>query len=105
MLGFLIQQGATVQCAHGGQAKPTMPSPAVSLSGVPAVTIAAPWTVTGCAGVPSSVPPCTTGQWTVGTTRVTSFGQALVIVGGTGATTPAGIPPLPVVTQTRVTAT
>ena len=36
MPGFLIQQGATVMCVHGGQAMPTVPSPAVSLDGMPA---------------------------------------------------------------------
>jgi hypothetical protein len=105
MPGFLIQQGATVLCVHGGQALPTLPSPAVSLDGMPANTIAAPWTVAGCAGVPPTVPPCVTGQWTVGTTRVTSFGQPLVIMGGTALTTPAGTPLLPIVTQVRVSAT
>jgi hypothetical protein len=106
MPGYLIQQGATVQCVHGGQAQPTMPSQAVSLDGMPAVTVAGPWTVTGCAGVPpSSVPPCASGQWTAGTTRVTSYGQPLVIVGGTAVAMPAGAPLLPVVAQSRVLAT
>jgi hypothetical protein len=103
--GFLIQQGATVMCMHGGQALPTVPSPDVSLDGMPAVTIAAPWAIAGCAGIPSSVPPCVTAQWTAGTTRVTSFGQPLVIVGGTALSTPAGTPLLPIVSQVRVTAT
>ena len=105
MPGLLIQQGATVICVHGGQALSTVASPSVSLEGMPATTIAAPWTVAGCAGIPTSVPPCVTGQWTLGTTRVTSFGQPLVIVGGTAISTPAGTPLLPIVAQTRVTAT
>ncbi len=105
MPGFLIQQGATVMCVHGGQATPTVPSPAVSLEGMPAATIAAPWTVAGCAGVPPQVPPCVTAQWTEGTTRVTSYDQPLVIMGGTATSAPAGTPLLPVLTQVRVTAT
>jgi hypothetical protein len=105
MPGFLIQQGATVQCVHGGQAAPAVPSQDVWLDGMPAVTIAAQWTVAGCAGVPSQVPPCATARWTAGTTRVTSHGQPLVVVGGAGISMPAGTPLLPVVTQVRVTAT
>ena len=105
MPGFLIQEGATVICSHGGQALPTVPSPSVTLTGLPASTISSPWTVAGCPGVPSAVPPCVTAQWAVGTTRVTSFGQPLVIMSGVAATVPGGVPLVPVVTQVRVTAT
>jgi hypothetical protein len=105
MPGFLIQQGATVMCVHGGQAMPTVPSPAVTLDGMPASALGDPWVVAGCAGVPTAVPPCVTAQWLVGTVRVTSYGQPLVILGGTAVSAPAGTPLLPVVTQVRVTAT
>lgn len=105
MPGFLIQQGATVMCAHGGQAMPTVPSQAVALDGMPASAIPYPWTVVGCPGVGPPVPPCVTAQWAVGTTRVTSYGQPLVIMGGTAVCAPAGTPLLPIVTQVRVTAT
>jgi hypothetical protein len=106
MPGFLIQQGATVMCVHGGQAMPTVPSPAITLDGMPASALPDPWTVAGCPGVPAApVPPCVTAQWAVGTTRVTSYGQPLVIMGGTAVCTPAGTPLLPIVTQVRVTAT
>lgn len=105
MPGFLIQQGAVVMCAHGGQAQATVPSPAVSVMGMPVATIAAPWAVAGCVGVPPAVPPCVTAQWTVGTVRVTSYGQPLVIAGGVAATAPGAVPLAPVLTQMRVTAT
>jgi hypothetical protein len=105
MPGFLIEQGATVTCVHGGQAMPTVPSPAVALAGMPASAVPDPWTVAGCPGVPPTVPPCVTAQWVVGTTRVTSFGQPLVIMGGTAVCAPGGTPLLAVVTQVRVTAT
>jgi hypothetical protein len=45
------------------------------------------------------------GQWVLGTTRVTSNGQPLVVQSGTGITTPNGTPMTPVVQQTRVSAT
>ena len=105
MPGFLIQQGATVMCAHGGQAIATAPNPAVTVAGAPTALITDPWQVAGCPGVPSSVPPCVTAQWAIGTVRVTSDGQPLVIDTGEAVCTPAGTPLLPVVTQPRVTAT
>jgi hypothetical protein len=106
MPGFLIQQGASVMCVHGGQALPTVPSPAVTCMGMATATVADPWTVAGCPGVPpASIPPCAVAQWTVGTTRVTSYGQPLVILGGVAVCAPSGTPLIPSVTQVRVTAT
>jgi len=104
MPGPLIQQGATVMCVHGGQASPVMPNPAVTLDGMPTCVLSDPWMVAGCPGVPSSVPPCVTAQWVVGTTRVTSNGQPLLVQSSQAVCTPAGTPLLVVVTQTRVTA-
>lgn len=105
MPGLLLHVGATVLCAHGGQAMPTAPNPRVMVSGQPTVTIAAPWTVAGCPLVPPSPPPCVTAQWSVGTTRVTSNGQPLVIIGGVSTCVPTGTPLNPLVSQTRVTGT
>lgn|SRR5450631_1006227 len=104
MPGPLIQQGATVMCVHGGQASPVVPNPAVTLDGMPTCLLSDPWMVAGCPGVPSSVPPCVTAQWVVGTTRVTSNGQPLLVQSSQAVCTPAGTPLLVVVTQTRVTA-
>jgi hypothetical protein len=103
-MAFLIQIGATVMCAHGGQAMATVPNPRVTLSGQPSVTVSAPWTVAGCPLVPPPLPPCITGQWIVGTVRVTSNGQPLVVQSGSGITLPNGTPLLPGVMQTRVSA-
>ena len=104
MAGFLVQQGATVMCLHGGQAMATVPNASVLVSGMPTAAITAPWTVAGCPGVPPAVPPCVTGQWVLGTTRVTSLGQPLVVQSGAAITVPGGATLLPVVMQTRVSA-
>jgi hypothetical protein len=104
MPGFLVQQGATVLCAHGGQATPNVPNPAVSLGGMPSCLVSAPWTVAACPGVPPTVPPCTTAQWTMGTTRVTSFGQPLVAQSGEATCVPTGTPLFPTIAQVRVAA-
>jgi hypothetical protein len=104
MPGFLIQQGATVMCVHGGQAMATVPNPSVLASGAPTALVSDPWTVAGCPGVPPSVPPCATAQWVIGTTRVTSNGQPLVVLSGQAVCAPAGTPLVPVATQARVVA-
>jgi hypothetical protein len=102
--GFVLQVGATVMCSHGGQAQPTVPNPRVLLSGAPSLTLAAPWVVAGCPFVPPAPGPCVTAQWTIGTTRVTSNGQPLLLLTGMAICAPTGTPLLPIVAQTRVTA-
>jgi hypothetical protein len=104
MPGFLIQQGATVTCMHGGQALPTVPNRSVTFAGQPSLVMVDPWTVLGCPGVPPAVPPCSLAPWVTGTTRVTSYGQPLVVQSGEAVCAPAGTPLLPVATQARVTA-
>lgn len=106
MPGMLVQVGATVMCAHGGQANPAVPNPRVMLSGAPSVTIASPYLIAGCAfpPPPAANGPCLTGQWLAGTTRVTSNGQPLVVQAGTSLCAPTGTPMLAVVTQLRVLA-
>lgn len=106
MPGFLVHVGATVTCAHGGQAQPTMPNPRVTVLGQPTVTITAPYTVAGCAmpPPPNGNGPCVTAQWLTGSMRVTSNGQPLVVLSSQAICTPTGTPLLVLVTQTRVTA-
>jgi hypothetical protein len=102
MPGFLLHQGATVLCAHGGQALPTAPNPRVLVSSQPTALLSIPWVVAGCPLVPPPLPPCVTGQWVMGTLRVTSNGQPLVVQSGQAITIPNGTPLAPVAMQTRV---
>jgi hypothetical protein len=104
MPGFLLHQGASVMCLHGGQATPPAPNPRVTLMGMPTATIAVPWVVAGCPGIPPTVPPCVTGQWVLGTLRVTSMGQPLVVQSGMAITAPGAATLMPVSMQSRVTA-
>ncbi len=107
MPGFLLHVGATVMCAHGGQAQPTVPNPRVSVLGQPTVLQTTPYTVAGCAMPPPNVGngPCVTAQWTTGSVRVTSNGQPLLLLSSTSICTPTATPLVVTVTQTRVTAT
>jgi hypothetical protein len=106
MPGFLVHVGATVMCSHGGQAQPTVPNPRVTVLGQPTVTIAGPYVVAGCAfpPPPAANGPCVTAQWLVGSTRVTSNGQPLVVLSSQAICAPTGTPLLIAVTQVRVTA-
>ena len=106
MAGNLVQQGATVMCTHGGQAQMSVPNSRVTINGSATATVSNPWTISGCPGVTSaSIPPCTTAQWSTGTTRVTSGGQPLVLSTGMATCLPNGVPAQVTVTQQKVTAT
>jgi hypothetical protein len=109
MPGFLVQVGATVKCAHGGQAQPTAPNPRVKVMGLATVTVTAPYTVAGCAlpPPPAGNGPCVSALWVpvTGSTRVVSNAQPLVVQSSQATCVPTGTPLLILVTQTRVTAT
>jgi len=104
MPGFVLHLGASVLCAHGGQATPTMPFPRVTVSGQPVTTLAAPYVVAGCPFVPPAPGPCVSAQWVLGATRVLAGGQPVLIQSGVAVCAPTGTPLMPLVTQTRVTA-
>ena len=103
MPGFVLHLGATVLCAHGGQAQPTQPNPRVRVAGQPVVTQAAPYTVAGCPFVAGVVPsPCVTAQWVTGAVRVRAGGVPVLLQDSQAVCVPNGTPLNVVVTQTRV---
>lgn len=104
MPGPLLHVGATVMCAHGGQAQPTAPNPRVLVSGQPIVTQPAPYVIAGCPFNVSGAPvPCVTAQWVSGATRVMSNGAPVLLLDSQAVCTPNGTPLIIAVTQTRVT--
>lgn len=105
MPGNLVQAGAVVICGHAGQGQPTATNPRVTVAGVPTVALAAPWAVAACPYPPASGGPCVTAVWSVGTTRVTSGGQPLVLSTGVATCAPTGVPLTVTAAQPRVTAT
>ena len=106
MPGFVLHVGATVLCAHAGQAQPTVPNPRVTVSGQPTVTMPAPWLVAGCTlpPPPAANGPCVTAQFVTAATRVTSNAQPLLLLDSQAICAPTGTPLLIVASQTRVTA-
>ncbi len=107
MPGPLLHVGATVMCAHAGQAQPTVPNPRVMVSGQPTVAMPGPWIVAGCSlpPPPAANGPCVTATFTTGSVRVTSLGQPLLLLDSISICTPTGTPLTPVQSQPRVIAT
>ena len=105
MPGFILHQGATVMCAHAGQAQPTAPNPRVLVSGQPIVMQPSPYVIAGCPFVTGSNPlPCVTAQWVTAAIRVTSNGMPVLLIDSQAICTPNGTPLIISVTQTRATA-
>jgi hypothetical protein len=104
MPGFVVHQGATVLCAHGGQALPTAPQPRVRVGGMPVATLPAPWSVAGCALPPVAGGPCVTAQWITFALRVRSVGQPLLLQDSQSLCVPTGTPLIVASTQPRVRA-
>ena len=105
MPGFLLHVGATVLCAHAGQAQPTVPNPRVRVGGQPVVTQPMPYVVAGCTLPPPAGGPCVTAQWVVGAVRVTANGQPVLLQDSQAICAPTGTPLNVLVTQVRVRGT
>ena len=106
MPGFLLHLGATVTCAHAGQATPTAPNPRVLVSGQPTVTLPTPYVVAGCPfpPPPAGNGPCVTATFVTASTRVLSNGLPLLLLDSQAICAPTATPLLITVTQTRVLA-
>ena len=103
MPGFLLHQGASVLCMHGGQAQPTVPNPRVTVSGQPVTTQPAPYAVAGCPFAPGGVPvPCVTAQWVTAATRVLAGGMPVLLQDSQAVCVPNGTGVNILLTQVRV---
>ena len=107
MSGFLLHQGATILCAHGGQAQAASPNPRVKVSGQMVVTQPVPHIVAGCPfTTPAGVPlPCVTAQWVSGALRVKASGMPVLLQSSQATCIPNGTPVNILVTQVRVRGT
>ena len=105
MPGFVLHVGATVICAHAGQAQPTAPNPRVSVTGQPVTTLATSYVIAGCGLTGSGAPPCATAQWVVGATRVLAGGVPVLLQDSQAVCVPTGTGLTPLVVQARVQGT
>jgi hypothetical protein len=102
-MGYLLHDGATVLCAHGGQAKPGVTSAKVKVGGQAIVTQSGPWTISGCAFTPpTGNGPCATATWSTAATRVKAGGEPVLLQDSQASCVPTGTPLNVVVTQVRV---
>jgi hypothetical protein len=110
MPGYLLVQTATVLCAHGAKAQPSVSLPRVKVQGMAVVGASAPYLVSGCPnqlpGTPPTPYPCVTGQFMTpsATLRVKVMGQPLVLENSQATCTPTGTPLQLIPTQQRVKA-
>ncbi len=105
MPGYLLHQGATVLCMHGGQAQATVPNPRVKVAGQMTVQLPNPWTIAGCPFMTGTNPlPCVTAQWIVGATRVLSGKLPLLLQDSAAICVPNGTGVNVLLTQIRVKA-
>ncbi len=107
MSGYLLHQGATVQCMHGGQAQPTVTSQKVKVGGQSIVTQSGTYTIAGCSypPPPTANGPCVTAQWVSAATRVTVGGEPVLLQDSNAVCTPTGTGLNIISTQTSVKGT
>jgi hypothetical protein len=100
----MLHVGATVVCAHTGQAQPAVSNSRVTVGGQPTVTMSAPYTIAGCTLPPQAGGPCVSAQWVTAATRVTSDGVPLLLLDSQSVCTPTGTPLSVTQTQTKASA-
>src|SRR3954471_13717536 len=104
MPGFALHVGATVLCAHAGQAQAASTYPRVKVGGQPVAVQPFPWLVSGCALPPDQGVPCLLGQWLTGAVRVRAGGMPPLLQDSQSVCTPTGTPLTVVMAQPRVRA-
>jgi uncharacterized Zn-binding protein involved in type VI secretion len=104
MPGYLLHLGATVLCAHGGQATPAVTNPRVKVGGQPVATMSSTYTVALCTlpPPPAANGPCVTAQFVTSATRVKAGGVPVLLQDSQAVCNPTGTPLNIVVTQVRV---
>ncbi len=104
MPGFVLHLGATVICAHGGQAQPASTGSRVLLSGQPIALQPLPYTIAACPfTTPGGNPlPCLTAQWVTAASRITSMGMPVLLLDSQAVCSPNGTPLIITSTQARV---
>ena len=107
MPGFILHQGAAVQCVHAGLAQPVAFNPRVTVSAQPIVTLINTYAIAGCTfpAMASGSPPCATAQWITAAVRVTSLGQPVLLQDSQATCVPTGTPLVITATQPRAMAT
>jgi uncharacterized Zn-binding protein involved in type VI secretion len=103
MSGYLLHQGATVLCMHGGQSQPMTTNMRVKVGGQQVVTQSDIYSISGCPfNVGVSPCPCVTGQWITSATRVKAGGMPVILQDSQATCVPNGTGFNIIMTQMRV---
>lgn len=85
MPGYLLHQGITIACPHGGQGTLVPSTTNVTLAGQPVAVESDTTTVAGCAFNVSGAPsPCVRVQWLMPAARVTAGRKAVLLSSSIG---------------------
>lgn len=91
MPGYLMTQGSSLMCSHGGQAQATAPNMRVKANGQPVVTQDCTYTISGCPNyVGVSTCPCVTAQWITASLRIKAGGMPVLLQDSQSVTVPNG---------------
>lgn len=104
MPGFLLHEGATVQCMHAGTAQPTVVSLRVRVSEMGVTMQPAPYTIAGCTfpPPPGANGPCVTASFLTASLRIRSEEMPVLLEDSEAVCAPTGTELVVSLTQTRV---
>lgn len=79
-MGYILHEGAQVQCLDGGQAEPLNVNPRVTVSGMSIVTQSTQYTIAACPLASSSTGVfCATASWLKASLHITADGDPVVL--------------------------
>lgn len=109
MPGYVLHEGITITCPHGGSGSLSPSNTKVTLDGKRVAVVSDTTTVSGCAFNVSGAPsPCLSVQWLMPATRVSVGGTPVLVSSSVALCTAAGsVPQGPAMVsgfQTRVQA-
>src|SRR5262249_22234353 len=84
----VLDENATVQCLHSGQASPSETNQRVKVSGQEIVTQPTSYTISGCTLPTQSGGPCVAASWTSAAMRVKAGGTAVLLKNSQATCTP-----------------
>ncbi len=104
MPGYLLHEGASVICSHGGQAQAIIKNPRVKVNGRAIVMRTSPYRITGCPNPPptASTGPCQIANWVSAATRVRASKMPVLLRDSQAQCIPTPVPLRIIATQMRV---
>lgn len=84
-MGYVLQQGCTIMCPHGGQAQVVATGQRLKVDGAPALLPTDTFTITGCPfTVGPKYQPCVTISWMAESVRLKTGGSGVLLDSSVG---------------------